>query len=323
MIYHIIVLYLVPLGETSFQFYESLPLLLSNDNNLISSTMNEPNDKTQNSLPCLKQDLCSSLPNETKSVEGIEETNYETMETLAKVLPPPNQSTFYIPITKSSSKTSTVVSSTKGCTKLLSSGPSSPLGEVADTVISGTMTGLHAVVGLPSAVSAHLFDSEESVPEIPLHSTSEGQTYSCNEGGDTREPQWSCAECTFLNHPALKECEQCEMPRVMIGTDLQRAHLAKNCFCHPQDIPLKNQPPSTSQCLPFSVSSNNPTSSSFPLINRTNINPNEDTKTNSRDNSQSEKLSTNFLAESSKVQAILTKSVDTDDSPPSESSQWT
>jgi len=24
---------------------------------------------------------------------------------------------------------------------------------------------------------------------------------------------WSCTKCTYLNHPALKECEQCEMPR--------------------------------------------------------------------------------------------------------------
>uniref|UniRef100_A0A8C9FHM7 RanBP2-type domain-containing protein n=1 Tax=Pavo cristatus TaxID=9049 RepID=A0A8C9FHM7_PAVCR len=25
--------------------------------------------------------------------------------------------------------------------------------------------------------------------------------------------QWSCTACTFLNHPALNRCEQCEMPR--------------------------------------------------------------------------------------------------------------
>jgi len=24
---------------------------------------------------------------------------------------------------------------------------------------------------------------------------------------------WACTKCTYLNHPALKECEQCEMPR--------------------------------------------------------------------------------------------------------------
>ncbi|XP_034055514.1 TGF-beta-activated kinase 1 and MAP3K7-binding protein 2-like isoform X2 [Gymnodraco acuticeps] len=25
--------------------------------------------------------------------------------------------------------------------------------------------------------------------------------------------QWSCTACTFLNHPALNRCEQCEFPR--------------------------------------------------------------------------------------------------------------
>ena len=24
---------------------------------------------------------------------------------------------------------------------------------------------------------------------------------------------WACTKCTYDNHPALKECEQCEMPR--------------------------------------------------------------------------------------------------------------
>lgn len=33
---------------------------------------------------------------------------------------------------------------------------------------------------------------------------------------DTEEDegaQWNCTACTFLNHPALNRCEQCEMPR--------------------------------------------------------------------------------------------------------------
>ena len=32
------------------------------------------------------------------------------------------------------------------------------------------------------------------------------------EGG-----QWACSECTFYNHPALDQCEQCEMPRITQG----------------------------------------------------------------------------------------------------------
>ncbi|CAF89189.1 unnamed protein product, partial [Tetraodon nigroviridis] len=30
---------------------------------------------------------------------------------------------------------------------------------------------------------------------------------------DFEGAQWDCEICTFLNHPALNRCEQCEMPR--------------------------------------------------------------------------------------------------------------
>ncbi|XP_060521623.1 uncharacterized protein LOC132699123 isoform X2 [Cylas formicarius] len=30
-------------------------------------------------------------------------------------------------------------------------------------------------------------------------------------------PKWNCSLCTFLNHPDLDKCEQCEMPRVLHG----------------------------------------------------------------------------------------------------------
>lgn len=30
---------------------------------------------------------------------------------------------------------------------------------------------------------------------------------------DFEGPRWNCESCTFLNHPALNRCEQCEMPR--------------------------------------------------------------------------------------------------------------
>ena len=51
------------------------------------------------------------------------------------------------------------------------------------------------------------------VPQVP----------SANEISTSRqcdEPEgenWHCAACTFLNHPALKHCECCEMPRVPAG----------------------------------------------------------------------------------------------------------
>ncbi|KAJ3646650.1 hypothetical protein Zmor_024227 [Zophobas morio] len=32
---------------------------------------------------------------------------------------------------------------------------------------------------------------------------------------DNEGPKWNCHLCTFLNHPDLDKCEQCEMPRIL------------------------------------------------------------------------------------------------------------
>ncbi|KAG5876376.1 hypothetical protein JTB14_032187 [Gonioctena quinquepunctata] len=32
---------------------------------------------------------------------------------------------------------------------------------------------------------------------------------------DIEGPKWNCGICTFLNHPILDKCEQCEMPRIL------------------------------------------------------------------------------------------------------------
>ena len=253
-----------------------------------------------------------------------DETDLATMETLAKVLPPPNRSTFYVPITTSVSNNSDSMSPPKYCrVKSPSSGPSSPLGDVAGTVISGTMAGLHAVAGLPSAVSSlPIFDNEESVSGISENSELHEQRISnnSNESGDTREPQWSCAECTFLNHPALKECEQCEMPRVMIGTESQRTHQAKNCFCHPQENQVFNQPSSTSSTLPTHVSNNTLLyNTSSRTINQTITTAKNDVIKLTSNIDRDENVFRQIPSESSKVSAILSDSLDRNESPPSES----
>ena len=135
-----------------------------------------------------------------------------------------------------------------------------------------------------------------------------------------REPQWSCAECTFLNHPALKECEQCEMPRVMIGTDSQRTHQAQNCFCHPQDSQVFSQLPSTSSSLPTHISNNTilcNTSSATITQSGTSGNHSDVKLSSNHDVIESALLQ--MPSESSKVASILRDSLDRDESPPSES----
>lgn len=48
--------------------------------------------------------------------------------------------------------------------------------------------------------------------------------------------QWNCTACTFLNHPALNRCEQCEFPRHFWAKES-----AKHCpsvFYHTRKAPL-------------------------------------------------------------------------------------
>ncbi|CAL1585254.1 unnamed protein product [Knipowitschia caucasica] len=50
------------------------------------------------------------------------------------------------------------------------------------------------------------------VPPRPKGTFSEGGM-SLKASTEEDEAQWSCTACTFLNHPALDRCEQCEFPR--------------------------------------------------------------------------------------------------------------
>ena len=136
------------------------------------------------------------------------------------------------------------------------------------------------------------------------------------------EAQWSCAECTFLNHPALKECEQCEMPRVMIGTSVQRAHQAQNCFCHPQGV-TKSSSSSSSSSFSLRPSHSLPSNTSRPItITKGSSEEDDMKKTNNTDNiteSTSSSIAENTSAGDNKLSQNITKSLDRDDSSASES----
>ncbi len=83
-----------------------------------------------------------------------------------------------------------------------------------------------------------------------------------SSGGLVEEKQWSCSECTFLNHPALQTCEECDMPRIVIGTTaadiaattVERRQLAaaaaKRCFCHTRTVVA---PPPVDPVAPMST----------------------------------------------------------------------
>ena len=308
-------LVLVPLGETSLEFYESLPLILSVNDHLPTPTFPESIVKEGGNEHSQPHGHTSPV----KIQDNKNENDVTTLETLAKVLPPPSRSTFYVPVTKCTSSTSTTVSSTNIETN---SGPASPLGGVSDTVICGTMAGLHAVAGLPSAVSSlPIVDADDNI--LGKGTNAEQQRSSENNHSGIREnEQWSCAECTFLNHPALKECEQCEMPRVMIGTELYRKHEAKTCFCHPQDT-LHPKTQTNTNPLQANASNNDLPNSNAKSTNQKYKEHDEDLKLTSSDEKGSDKVLTGLTSDNSKISFAMKDYQYKDDSPTSDNTTCT
>uniref|UniRef100_A0A668AJX7 TGF-beta activated kinase 1 (MAP3K7) binding protein 3 n=1 Tax=Myripristis murdjan TaxID=586833 RepID=A0A668AJX7_9TELE len=70
----------------------------------------------------------------------------------------------------------------------------------------------------PNAMS-NFYDNIQPGPVVPPKpGKKEGEQGSKLVAGPQRDEdfegaQWNCESCTFLNHPALNRCEQCEMPR--------------------------------------------------------------------------------------------------------------
>lgn len=66
------------------------------------------------------------------------------------------------------------------------------------------------------------------------HGSSIGDSSS---SGLVEEQQWPCSACTFLNHPALKNCEECDMPRINLGTKSGvMRQSGRPCFCHSRSL---------------------------------------------------------------------------------------
>nr|CAD7399843.1 unnamed protein product [Timema cristinae] len=50
-------------------------------------------------------------------------------------------------------------------------------------------------------------------------------------------PNWTCSKCTFRNHPLLDKCEECNMPRILLGTAPPGDFpIISPCYCHPKGI---------------------------------------------------------------------------------------
>ena len=75
---------------------------------------------------------------------------------------------------------------------------------------------------VPATKSSSSMPSTPSIKKVSKISTSCSSTVLNNAN-----LQWSCTKCTFLNHPALKVCEECEMPRFS-----EEITETNDCICH-------------------------------------------------------------------------------------------
>lgn len=51
-----------------------------------------------------------------------------------------------------------------------------------------------------------------------------GNFYSNIYTGQRPSSSWQCHMCTFRNHPLLDKCEECDMPRIFVGTSPPKTH---------------------------------------------------------------------------------------------------
>ncbi|XP_008934244.1 PREDICTED: TGF-beta-activated kinase 1 and MAP3K7-binding protein 3-like [Merops nubicus] len=68
--------------------------------------------------------------------------------------------------------------------------------------------------------ACNFYDNIEPGPVVPPKPYKKEQQTSSKQTPRTQPRDedfegapWNCDSCTFLNHPALNRCEQCEMPR--------------------------------------------------------------------------------------------------------------
>merc|ERR1719219_1376708 len=93
-----------------------------------------------------------------------------------------------------------------------------PLGDTTIEVYDDPSTPAAAVSAPPTekaSVAASGSNSSSSSKPMLQQATRSTSSSVLNNGS----LQWPCTKCTFLNHPALNNCEECEMPRFCTGDD--------------------------------------------------------------------------------------------------------
>ncbi|GBM98007.1 Retrovirus-related Pol polyprotein from transposon TNT 1-94 [Araneus ventricosus] len=67
------------------------------------------------------------------------------------------------------------------------------------------------------------------------HCMVQSQTVDTDEQDESNE--WECPKCTFANHPAIRFCEMCQLPRPQKENPLFLSSTSETCYCHPDKKP--------------------------------------------------------------------------------------
>ncbi|KAG8237081.1 hypothetical protein J437_LFUL005188 [Ladona fulva] len=142
-----------------------------------------------------------------------------------------------------------------------------PLGETNEEFYKNIYTGQHGWVLLPPLNAQSHASQNFSGPDNTDHLSRESSGRNRNDptspgmhiprnlpGERVREstdeglqsglggegPNWTCSMCTFHNHPALDKCEQCEMPRIILGMPSGGTLISRSpCYPQPNSLPKR------------------------------------------------------------------------------------
>ncbi|KAL1497845.1 hypothetical protein ABEB36_008733 [Hypothenemus hampei] len=82
-----------------------------------------------------------------------------------------------------------------------------------DNLYTGPTGGLLLAAHRPRSISSHQQQPQRS-RQITRRTLPDLNDVPQFELPEVEGPKWNCSVCTFLNHPFLEKCEQCDMPRV-------------------------------------------------------------------------------------------------------------
>eukprot|EP00093_Oithona_nana_P003629 03629.XXX_120031_117753_1 [CDS] Oithona nana genome sequencing. len=94
--------------------------------------------------------------------------------------------------------------------------PTTSCGEVAPAGMSSPTTMMSK--SMPTTPRSSSTSTTPAIPSKSKNHVQHPMRSSSTVLTNSSQVQWPCTKCTFLNHPALKFCEECEMPRFNVNS---------------------------------------------------------------------------------------------------------